>query len=393
MKQQNLKGFALIFEILLVLVVALAILLMFIKGPGQKLFSKDPACTTSSALTASPVELSQLTQVTPLGNINAPFGHIFPSDHIGLTIPRLSNEPNNFATVATNIISPGAIRIYDIGKTSYYKNGQLTQADYSINFSLCRNLEFYFGHVQHISSALEQAISKVKGECQGQIQGEQSYPRCEYHIDYTATQGEILGTAGGPGTTVAGVDFGAVDKNKPRLSFVRQKDVPDTTAYGQCPLNYFEKSLRDRLYDKLPTKSEPRCGQIMQDRPGTLQGDWYLQNKGSSRDWSTQFAMLHNNIDPTIGVVSIGGTIGPAGNFNFSPTHNGLVNREPSEVKSNGQVYCYYSDLSTGAMSGLGDTTGQVLLQLVDEKTLKAEHQDGNCGGHWSFSQPTSYSR
>jgi hypothetical protein len=396
MKRQSQYGFALILEILLVLAVIGTIGLVFLRGPGKNIFSKEAACTADSQLTTSPIELAQLPAVFPLGNINAPVGHIFPSDHAGFSLQRIENPntPGAFKTVATDIHAPGIVQIFNVRKTSYSQPGQSSMSDYSLNFKLCRGLEFYFGHVHTISTSLNQLISTTKGDCQERAQGDKSYQECEYPIDYKTTAGEIIGNAGGSDTTVAGIDFGAVDRNKPALDFIRKKGVPESTLYAHCPLDYFAGSLKDQLKAKIDRQTEPKCGEVMQDKPGTLQGDWYLKNKGSYGNWSSQLAMLHNVVDPTEGVVSVGGTIGPAGNFNFTPAHQGLVNREPSEVTSGGQVYCYYSITTPNSpMASPGQTRGQVLLQLVDGKTLKAEHQDGNCSGSWSFRSPTTYTR
>lgn len=96
-------------------------------------------------------------------------------------------------------------------------------------------------------------------------------------------------------------------------------------------------------------------------------------------------AFLHNNIDPRIAEISIGGQIiKEARQILFTPTHNGMIDREPSEIKADGKVYCY--DNHRGELY-------KILVQLIDDHHLKAESQNGKCSGSESFQKPYNYER
>ena len=130
----------------------------------------------------------------------------------------------------------------------------------------------------------------------------------------------------------------------------------------------------------------------MQDILGTIQGNWKAQNQPNPKSELTLMGIVHNNIDPSIGIIGVAGVISNHGSIDFAPQHSGLTNREPSEVTANGEVYCYQSG-SHKQVSSAPAIQGRILIQLIDGKTLKAEHQEKSCDEGLYFSSPTIYER
>ncbi len=93
--------------------------------------------------------------------------------------------------------------------------------------------------------------------------------------------------------------------------------------------------------------------------------------------------MVHDNVDPAQGVLSIGTTFPDAtGAWRFTPTGTGQVNREPSEVTADGEVYCYPL------------TGGVMLFRLTEPATLKAELKSGvDCTSHGGLTAPEIFRR
>ena len=100
------------------------------------------------------------------------------------------------------------------------------------------------------------------------------------------------------------------------------------------------------------------------------------------------FAFIHDNFDPTIANLSVGGTIINPGVIQFKPNHTGLINREFSEVKADGDIYCYNSP-GTWWQKDIG----KILVQLVNNETVKVEYQKGTRDSSKKFITPTTYNR
>jgi hypothetical protein len=109
-------------------------------------------------------------------------------------------------------------------------------------------------------------------------------------------------------------------------------------------------------------------------------------------DYNAKFdgglAFLHNNVDVTLGEISVGGDLagGKAGVIHFQLEHSGIFNREPSEIKADGKLYCYDT-------MGQWYSQGKFLVKLEDDNHLKAEIKSGACGSEETFSNPYSYER
>src|SRR5690606_21263049 len=88
------------------------------------------------------------------------------------------------------------------------------------------------------------------------------------------------------------------------------------------------------------------CGQINQNVEKTAQGIWFGEGKNINdpdviKKSAMDLTLTHDNVDPTIGRMVIGGNFTEAGVIFFTPKHSGTINREFSEVKADNKVYCY----------------------------------------------------
>jgi hypothetical protein len=76
------------------------------------------------------------------------------------------------------------------------------------------------------------------------------------------------------------------------------------------------------------------------------------------------------------------------GAMEYIPNHSGFINREPSEVRADGNTYCYEPQDNLWFTVG-----GKILVQLIDDHTLKVEHKEGSCNDNESFITPFVYER
>ena len=107
--------------------------------------------------------------------------------------------------------------------------------------------------------------------------------------------------------------------------------------------------------------------------------------------WDHHLALVHDNADPSIAAISLGGVVSDAGVWHFNPAFDGHINRDFPDVKTGAGIYCY-----EGLRSGRHDgptLDGRILIQLVDDTELLIEHQSGTCRDSLVFTTPVGYQR
>lgn len=347
-----------------------------------------PGCNGNNYYSVSPIPLNQLDYILPLGNIN-PGGHSTPSDHLYFVITR--TVPGSHVPDTVDVFAPGDMTIYSVGRQRQIANGKVVNEDYFISFALCKELTGSFGHVSDLAGPLSNNMDFT--ECNSYSGGTTNvYEQCRADVHIQVKAGEKIGTAGGK--LSAALDFWTIDERLPNPRVAnpnRQYNLKAT-----CAINYYPEDLRAKLSLFLGGGNrqrtiEPVCGEIFQDKPGTLQGNWYsgAADRNTPADWNTLMAMVHDPIDPRHGIVSIGGVISEPGTFYYQPRHSGFLNREPSEVTADGNIYCYEPE----AILGYASLPGHLLTQLIDGAHLKIEHRDGACDSSYKFFSPTTYER
>ncbi|MBI2595123.1 hypothetical protein HYW46_00110 [Candidatus Daviesbacteria bacterium] len=358
-----------------------------------------PLCQGSHLLVSSPMDLDKIPIIIPRGGIS-PLGHVLPSDHGGIMYPRAWGQ--NLYIEETEIKAPGDGHIFRIERTLYSRNGKKEKEDYDIAFSPCREFVVYMGHVSTISKSLQKIIDLPKEYCDTHKENDLEYTFCTYpKVDYLTHSGEVIGIVKSDGIRVSGMDFGAFDTRTAELKFLGNF-YPEArklqTLHNVCPWDYYSSPLKEQLFDKLAAKSEPKCGSFMQDKDGTIAGNWqvkdYQHQSSDSGDWGQQFAVVHDHINPEIGIIAFGGMIHEPGMLGFEPTHTGVINREPTEVTADGKIYCYAMG-EGGSLSNQKSSirSGKILIQLLGRTTLKAEFQQGSCDTIFKFNSPTIYER
>lgn len=296
----------------------------------------------------SPIALDKIKHVVPLGNLNPEGGHTLPTRHMYF-----------YPTEPTELVAPARIRLTNL----HYFIGN---DDYEIGFEVCEDVRGYFIHLDTLSPVLAEKVGL--DDCEGDM--------CFMDLDFWVEAGEVLGTVGGK----TNFDFGLID-SRITHDFVNPLRYGSHILSAVCCLDYYNNSMKELLYSRLDGDS---CGTVMHDVEGTLQGNWFEEsaNQGYQREtYSKELAFVPDNVNTSMGIVSVGGTITEPSRWGFTPTHEGTVNREPSEIVP-GDAYCYEH--------WSGD---RVLIQLLDETTLKIEHQIGLCEEPYVFENPFTYLR
>src|SRR3989344_7103350 len=390
------KGFAHILIIgLLVVILIIVVAMGILSGLFTKLVVEvtTPNCQDPVLTTAPTINNENLQHLVPLGNISPP-GHYLPTPHIYYTLKRGSDN----LTLKTRIYSPADVRVERITYIEDTRQGKLVAADYKVSMVPCKEVQIYFDHMQELAPKLAPAWKSGKPSCSENTFGSTAVGRyCKMDVNLTLKSGEEIGNAGGAMPT--GWDFGATDTRKTPLQFTNNKRYQTDQLQTICPIDLFPKEIKDNLYQFFGNEyrertEQPICGTIMQDVPGTAQGNWF-DGKGKSYELENaqkSLSLIHDNTDPKLAVMVGGGVLGSDIYIKFLPKHSGTINREFSEIKPETQVYCYQAE-SLGAAPIPEQQNMSVLIKLVSEAELQVERLSVPCDTTLMLKNPYTFIR
>jgi hypothetical protein len=342
--------------------------------PTEQEKEQLPECD-NTYFTTTPVDLSEVREITPLGNLGPP-GHTFPTDHTYLHIGEHGSGK------AFDLFAPADVHITSV---SWGKGNTDDPIDYTIYFALCKDVIGYYNHVKTTSEELNKITDKI--ECEKySVQAEDS---CTKILLEKVEEGTLLGTVG---WKQGNFDFGLIDLRK-ELNFINPERHPTRTRYIQCAYDYYREDLQKQFFDLIKREDEQQCGVTMQDVAGTLKGAWFHESADEEYvvEWDVYLAFVNDNEFPDVQVVSIAGIFTDPSKFKFFPKDSGTVNREFSQVTTDGKIYCYQAEQVGKSFET--KPTGKILVQLIDDESLKIEHQTGSCSGSQSFNIPETYNR
>jgi len=336
-----------------------------------------------------PVELNDFIAFRPLGFMSPPI-HIFPAKHSAFSMTLPGNEP-----VAKPVRAPGQSWVAEIWEISVGTGA----ANYQVFIYPCREVRLYFGHIASLSEKLMAGLSGDQPACSSTVETAATFTRCRHEdLLIPLESGEPFGM--GPDT--AGVDFGLIDFRRAPAGFIVPEHYDYFYPYYASPLDYFTPEARRVLESKTGSvfgdplrTTEPIGGTYMHDIPGTAQGNWFFPGVylRDAPDVSPLLALAHDYVDPSQPLFSIGTSIQGvnAGLYTFRIENQGLVNRDFSEVRADGQTYCYENFSQERPAGGMpvGQLRGILLVSMPSDTTLKIEAvEGGSCAesASWVFS-------
>ncbi len=291
--------------------------------------------TGPGVLSVSPIDLSQVMAVTPLGYLGPP-GHVLPSDHIYISFIDAWN---------------GMLQNADCSKRPIYAAGSgvidfimVTQSpDTKVDVQMTKTFHYYYDHILLL-------------------------PGMSLGTRVSAGQ-QIATTAG----HCPSFDLGTWELGNTLPGLVSPNRYDDQTRYAASPMNYFSPSLRAiylarvRLSDGVPSN---KIGKIDYGIAGKLVGDWFHSSvpvdayASGSAAWDKTIGFVYDWYDNTSVRISIGGTItdpllaqiGPGDpDPAFVTTANGLVT---------------YSLYRPGATDG----AGWLLVQMTAADRIRVQY-------------------
>jgi len=312
-----------------------------------------------------PVDLDRIEYVTPLGLMSG--SHVTPVDH---------QYYQNFKEQDWDIsvYSPAAGTITDIQhmeETLSDGSGEKID-DYRLVIEHTCTISSIFIHVGQLSDRVAEVAPPPGG-----------YER----VDLSVEAGETIGSYR------MNVDYNVVDLDVtvPGLLVASSYEGEAWKIHTPDPFDYFTPEIQEVLIAKSLRDEEPFGGKFDYDIDGRLVGNWFQQGTngyaGADREryWGGHLAVAYDLFDPSHVVISIG-------TFDGVSVQKAVSGNtpDPRDVSVESGVvayelvdYDYYVDgerwdrisLVKGIEARNMDqgTSGVVLFQLLDDRTLKVE--------------------
>lgn len=365
-----------------------------------------PSCGNQREFfSVSPLKLSDIHGIVPLGTL-APTSHVLPTHHLYFH-PRRVN-PRDFGSLPAEVpvFAPGNVTITEVRFTSSKERPDFD--DVSYYFAPCREVKSYLDHFKTMAPKIKEAYEAAPTVRCDEYQrsyskfGTLTFKHCMKKVNISVKAGEEVGTAGG-GEGQMVFDFGLFDKRVTPATLANPKRWlgQEQKQYTVCPLAYYSSPLKNQLKDRLGTPDgnhkrtmEPMCGTANWDLPGTAQGVWIAKGEQYVAHENPHLALAYDNIDPSIGVISMGNS-GDHKGFSwgvylFRPNNEGRVNRLFKEITADAKVYCFETKDSYHNNAPVG-----IILQMPTSETLQIEKlNQTTCGpGSWQLTNYTEFER
>lgn len=334
-----------------------------------------PANVTTPLLGTSPVAIEDFIAFRPLGFMSTPI-HMFPAKHSAFSMTQIGQT-----AVPKPVRAPGRMTVTEIYEATFSATGN---KNYQVFMYPCREVRAYFGHLVTISDKLMAEFRQGTPTCNSFDSGDGGLTTtCRREgLNVALDEGEIFGT--GPDT--AGVDFGTLDFRRSPAAFIDLSHYDSYYPYYASPLDFFRADIKSMIESKTGSvfgtrmrTAAPIGGTYMQDIPGTAQGNWFLPGKyhKNTTDLSQFLGLAHDYVDPAVPLMAAGTSINGMnlGLYSYTVQDSGLVNRDFSAVRADGNTYCFdrFSQNQTPGGLPVGRPSGVILMTMPDDKTLKVE--------------------
>ncbi len=320
--------------------------------------------------THSPMNDEDISFIQPLGLMVGE--HVTPIDHLYLNPIDINSPRDAYGVYA--IANATIVSIQHRLQDAY--SGRPFTDEYRLVFEHSCTLYSYYDLLTSLSPGI---LSQV------QFQGLYSNTRLR------VTAGELIGKIGGQT-----LDFSVFNQGVNLTGFVNQAsyDSEPWKIHVDNPFPYFVEPIRSTLLSKLLRTSPPRWGKIDYDIDGRLAGNWFLNATkgygalGANHPSRGHLSLSYDYLDPTQVRVSLGdfpgigstqfGVAGNAPDPATISTSSGLVKYTLVQFAYHGADGQQWND-HTAFASGItakgidNQPQGTALLQLLDNRTLKAE--------------------
>lgn len=292
-------------------------------------------------LTVSPVELSAIDTINPLGHMTTPF-NVLPQARIYFVLVDRTR---------TNVVSAPA------GGTVTWLLGP--KPDYRVEVQVSPTLKWYVDHV---------------------------LPEPGIVLGALVATGQRVAVHSGASCCV---DFGVLNSGLQLTGYVNRARYSRETLDADAPLRYFSEPLRSRLYARVNRFATDRDGRHDLDRPGRLVGNWFLEGTPEAgsllpENWPRQLAFAYSNTHPGMILISNGGSLPLR---NILAVQDGAPDPADVSVSTGMVIYRLYQKeppVSEGNQKGTTQL-GVLLVQMLDDNRIRAEVFEGATASPTAF--------
>lgn len=351
-------------------------------GCDRSGLSSPPAGSRGSAacqgrgpalLGASPIDLEEIALIQPMGLMIG--GHVTPIDHGYFYVKGAVEDPPRRADVR----APLAGVITSVSRTARQGGIFGDYDDFALTIEATCTFRVRFSNLVDIGGALAQRIGDLR-------------PNQTVIANYAVKERELIGHTGLP--TAYGIDVWVENDDVTLTGFIRPDQYESWKTHMVDLFEYTKEPLRSQLLALDMREAAPRWGKIDYDVDGRLVGNWfrrgtggYFGNKrGGEGYWEGHLAVVYDGLDPATIEISFGDYQGQARQFAVigNAPDPAAVSSATGVVRYElGQIDLYSAD--TGRAWGRkfyaphirararAEVVGTVLMQLVDDRTLKVE--------------------
>lgn len=255
---------------------------LFVLGCGGGVDAGTGPTGESTAMlvfSASPLRLSDITEIIPIGNL-APPGHTLPTEHAYFFFYK--DYTPGAAKPHLPVFAPAAGTIRRVQTMS--------PANYRIDVDVNAQYSYY--------------LILINMDTQ------------KYKAGTVLTAGEQIGVTEGGANTL---DIGVINRKLNRTGFARAARYGGDTKHIDSPFKYFSEPLRSEIYARVNREGSDKDGTIEVDVNGTLAGVWFRDDvpvtAQGAEAWSRAIAFAPDVRRPVQKRISIGEGAGITGLF------------------------------------------------------------------------------
>lgn len=353
-------------------------------------YISDRTCGDGPIFSAFPMDLENVTNINPLGNLGPP-GHTFPTSHMYFGVESVRGEvgegpfgdgqtfpPNPVYAVAdSRLVSISVSTV-----TTSLSGQEVSYVEYGFDIAVCEGLRVRYGHVGPVSDRILASVAELTGfNCNAYSTGAFAVDSCTYAPGLDLVAGEQLGFNSGRS---AALDIGAFDITSQSIDFLHPELFGEEARGSVCVLDMYPDDQRSAMLLLLGDNNglrtaDPVCGVLDYTVPGTLQGNWF-HDVGSFSQEDLNIAFVYDEVLPEVPVISIGFVPGiQSAAYRFSPRDAGNVNRSFVNVEAGAGVFCYHEFRDDFDRPG---PSTHLLVEVPEAGRLLVRAGDGaECGG------------
>ncbi len=235
----------------------------------------------------NPVDLTEVVSFEPMGEPN-----VLPKDHGGFPLKDPHTLP---ADVPVYAVASGVIIVAGHG-TRYMEGHNVPPAlegtaydDYQLILKISKYVKVNYGHISAINFNILSELENLQADEKG------------HRFEIVVKAGDILGWVG----PHPAMDFSVTDYSL-SLNFLNPSRYPEDQLFAADIYSYFKEPQLSEMVNIAARIATPWGGKSDYDIKGKIIGNWFLEGTTDYIQWSRQFAIVFDHLEPNRIIISDG---------------------------------------------------------------------------------------